>query len=174
MKRIVGENMDKIKLTIPSQEMKPAVMDFLREFLDNGEKEIPGSRDLPKHDSYISWLGSLNAMDPSSIPSITYFAFRQPENKLVGVVDIRHYLTEDAMHEGHISFSIRPLERKRGAGTELLRLALDRARELGVIEVVIACRKDNKQAKKVIRRSGLEKFEPDNPKAEFSYYRRDL
>ncbi|MDR1639624.1 MAG: GNAT family N-acetyltransferase [Clostridiales bacterium] len=166
--------MDKIKLTLPSQEMKPAVLAFRDEFKAKGEDSIPGSRDLMAHESFLSWIGTLNAKSDASVPSITYLAFRQPENTLVGIVDIRHFITEETLHEGHITFSIRPSERKKGVGTEVLRLALVRARELGAIEAVIACSKGNKPAKRVIKKNGLERYEPENAISGISYYRIDL
>ena len=41
---------------------------------------------------------------------------------IVGIIDIRHYLTEKYFYSGHIGYSIDPSLRCKGYGTEILQL----------------------------------------------------
>jgi predicted acetyltransferase len=54
---------------------------------------------------------------------------------------------------------VRPSQRRNGYGTEIFRLAIDRARELGIIEVIVSCEKDNIAAQRVIRKNKLVKLD---------------
>ncbi|MFC6617735.1 GNAT family N-acetyltransferase [Deinococcus radiophilus] len=73
----------------------------------------------------------------------------------LGRVSIRHSLT-DSLREygGHIGYEIRPSARRRGYGTLILRLALERARELGIGPVLITCDVDNFGSRGVIEANG--------------------
>ena len=58
-------------------------------------------------------------------------------------------------HEGgHIGYDVRPSERGKGCGTRLLRLTLQKARELGLDDVLITADEANAASWKVIERNG--------------------
>jgi predicted acetyltransferase len=58
-------------------------------------------------------------------------------------------------HEGgHIGYDVRPSERGKGCGTRLLRLTLQKARELGLDDVLITADEGNAASWKVIERNG--------------------
>jgi predicted acetyltransferase len=153
--------MEKIRLIKPSLEMKKSAMAFRQEFFHHGENEINGSCEFDRWEDYAGWLEHLRRVsedrEEGRLPSSTYFAFRQPDNAIVGIVDVRHFLTKERYQNGHIGYSVRPGERKKGYGTEILRLALEKAHELGIMEVYVSCDKNNAASLKVIRRNGLEK-----------------
>ena len=142
--------MEKIKFILPSSEMKPAAAAFHQAFTDCGEEQIAGILSLDTFDNFTDWLDTLR-LDPST----TYFVFRLSDNRLIGIVNIQHRLSK----YGHISCSVRPDERNKGYGAEILRLALDRAREFGVIDAEVVCPAHNAAARKIIRRNGLEKLD---------------
>lgn len=149
----------KIKLITPSSEMKPPAMAFRQAFLTAGESKINGSCGLHHFERYEDWLEQLEASAqggiPGRVPSTTFFAVLQPRNLIVGVTDIRHYLTEESVHNGHIGYAVRPEERRKGYGSGILRLALIKAYELGVIEAVVCCDKNNRASRRVIEKNGL-------------------
>ncbi|MCL2352421.1 MAG: GNAT family N-acetyltransferase [Firmicutes bacterium] len=151
----------KIRLIAPSPEMRPQIEEFIAEFRANGEEWIHGSRGITRYADFAEWLNVTKELSDGWLPSSTFFAVTLPgggaAGKIVGVTDIRHYLTDETYRHGHIGYSVRPSERKKGYGTEMLRLALQKAYEFGILEAAVSCGKDNLASRKVIRRNGLQK-----------------
>jgi predicted acetyltransferase len=146
---------EKIKLIAPSKEMRNRVMDFRTAFLQRGEK-IHGGWSLEHQvESFDEWLAGLRDTPEGFVPSTTYMAVRLSDNAVVGIVNIRHYLTDAIYHNGHIGYSVHPAERRKGYGSEILRLALIKAEQLGIMETVVTCNYDNRISKRVIEKNGL-------------------
>ena len=62
------------------------------------------------------------------------------DDKFIGRLSLRHELNEYLLKMGgHIGYEIRPSKRRQGYGTEILRLGLEKARELGLLKVYIFC-----------------------------------
>ena len=66
---------------------------------------------------------------------------------------------------GHIGYSIRPSQRRKGYARETLRLTLDKCREAGEARVLITCDKDNIPSARTIPANGgvLENEVVDEP-----------
>ena len=149
---------EKIKLILPSLEMKNRAMDFRSEFIERGEK-IHGSCGMHHYGDFTQWLNIVRQTavnPPEGHPhSTTYFGIRVTDNSIVGVINIRHYLREEWYHNGHIGYSVRPSERNRGYASEMLRQALIKAEQAGIMETVVTCNRDNRASRKVIENNGL-------------------
>jgi predicted acetyltransferase len=145
---------EKIKLIAPSQEMRNRVMAYRTVFIERGEK-IHGGAGLARYESFDEWLDSLRNIPKGWVPSNTYMAVRLSDNTVVGIVNIRHYLTDAIYHNGHIGYSVHPSERNKGYGKEILRLALIKAEQLGIMETVVTCNSDNRASRHVIEKNGL-------------------
>jgi predicted acetyltransferase len=149
-----------LKLVFPDEKMELDVTEFKKEFFDCGERIINGSFKLDYLDSYDKWLKiirdnlSIETVNPEWVVSSTFFAARISDNKIVGIVNLRHYLNDFYKDLGHIGYSVRPSERKKGYATEILRQILDYAREQGLSEVYITCKKDNEASRKTIIKNG--------------------
>ena len=76
---------------------------------------------------------------------------------MVGAVNIRHDLNDYLLkYGGHIGDGIRPSERRKGYATEMIRLALEECRKLGLTRVLVTCDKNNiGSAKSIIRNGGI-------------------
>lgn len=80
---------------------------------------------------------------------ITFGVF--DDEKLVGGFVLRHTLKGALInHGGNIGYLVRPSERKKGYGKALLKLALEKAKDIGLKKVLITCRNDNIGSIKVI------------------------
>lgn len=110
--------------------------------------------DYHDFDYYLAHLDRRDAAD-GLVPSSVFFLLDEERDRLLGAADIRHYLNEDLLlGGGHIGDGIRPSERRKGYGTELLRLALAECRSLGIDRVLVTCSKDNVGSAKAIQRNG--------------------
>ena len=89
------------------------------------------------------------------MPCTQYIYVRACDGKIVGMIQIRHYLNEMLeKYAGHIGYSVCPSERRRGYATRMLSAALDKCREMGLRRVMISCRPDNEASRRTILRNG--------------------
>lgn len=86
----------------------------------------------------------------------TFFAVRRSDDKILGMIDVRHELTIPFLQEygGHIGYSVRPTERRKGYATRMLKLALSYCRSIGISVVRLGCYTDNKASVCTIERCG--------------------
>ena len=112
--------------------------------------------DYHDFDHYLENLDIKTASD-GIVPGSVFFLLDTERNRLLGAVNIRHYLNESLLQEGgHIGDGIRPSERRKGYATEMVRLALLECKKLGIRRVLMTCEKDNiGSAKSIIRNGGV-------------------
>lgn len=121
-----------------------------------------GCSNLRRCENAAEWLSGIERLsDPNTCPkgyvvSDTYLAVREPDNRLVGVIDLRHSIDSAALSEwaGHIGYSVRPSDRRRGYAKEMLRLNLLNCRELGLKRVLLCCDEDNIASERTILANG--------------------
>ena len=83
----------------------------------------------------------------------THYLLVDEYNRVYGCSTIRHHLKEDSIYtDGNISYLIRPRERKKGYGTLQLKWLLDKARNLGLDEVLAICDENNIGSRKIIEK----------------------
>ncbi|MBQ1266627.1 MAG: GNAT family N-acetyltransferase [Proteobacteria bacterium] len=101
-------------------------------------------------DYYLEHLAVKEPMN-GLVPESVFFLLDDERDRLLGAVAIRHYLNEYLLKEGgHIGDGIRPSERGKGHATEMIRLALDECRKLGIDRVLMVCDRDNPASAKTI------------------------
>ena len=87
------------------------------------------------------------------VRSNTYFLF--VADRLVASSSLRHELNDGlAVYGGHIGYAVRPSERRKGYGSLILRLTLEKARALGLEKVFLTCDADNAASRKIIEKNG--------------------
>lgn len=93
----------------------------------------------------------------NKVPDSVFFLLDEERDRLLGAVNIRHYLNESLLKEiGHIGDGIRPSERRKGYATEMIRLALIECKKLGIERVLMICDKENiGSAKSIIKNGGV-------------------
>jgi predicted acetyltransferase len=93
-------------------------------------------------------------LPPGHVSGHVYWLVRAGTD-IVGTSRLRHSLTP-ALEDigGHIGYDIRPSARRRGYGTWLLALTLERARALGLDHVLLTCDTDNVGSVRIIERNG--------------------
>ncbi|HNX15829.1 MAG TPA: GNAT family N-acetyltransferase [Bacilli bacterium] len=140
-------------------------MKYIKEHIDNNSR-VNGTGKLntflKEGLSYEEWLEySKQCVDKAyaelnnTIPCNTFFTIRESDNKIVGMVNVRHCLIEEiSKYAGHIGYDIRPLERGKGYAKIQLYLALQEAKKLGLKKVMITCDQTNVPSERTIRALG--------------------
>jgi len=73
----------------------------------------------------------------------------------VGEIAIRPELNQFWYnHSGHIGYKIRPSERRKGYGKIMLKLALEKCKDMGINEPLLQCSKQNIASQKTIEGNG--------------------
>jgi len=150
-----------IKLELPTAGREQDALGYRDEFREH-DSELNGDGGLGKAEDYgnwvqekLDWHKGLNVPE-KFVPSSTYFAVRGSDDRVVGMIDLRHRLNEylTKSWNGHIGYSVRPTERKKGYATEMLRLALEECVGRGISPVIVGCDADNIGSKKTILKHG--------------------
>ena len=163
-----------ITLKRPIKEYEEEAISFKQEFFDNGETTINGSELLDHTDSYDEWLKSVtdntssDTVNPSWVVTDTFFAFDE-NNRIVGIIDFRHELNDYLKDFGNCGYSVRPSERRKGYATEMLKLVLEHARQIGMDKFQLSVERSNEASVKTITKNGGKyerSFEFENEKAD--------
>lgn len=112
--------------------------------------------DYHDFDTYLERL-ELKTATEDKVPDSVFFLLDEERDRLLGAVNIRHYLNDALLREGgHIGDGIRPSERRKGYATELVRLALEECRKLGIHRVLMTCDRDNVgSARSIVKNGGV-------------------
>ena len=148
--------MDKIILVKPDLSYADEIIKYKEESLAESPI-INGSAGLDRFSSIEIWFEELkkrsceDTVPKGLVPSSTYLAVREKDNYIVGMIDIRHYLNEYLTQAGgHIGYGVRKTERNKGYAKQMLKLALEKCKELKIKRVLITCDEDNIASEKVI------------------------
>ena len=156
--------MEKIILIKPNLSYGDEIIKYKEESLKENPL-INGAAGLDNFSSIEDWLEELKKRSSEAtvpeglVPSSTYLGVREKDNYIVGMIDIRHYLNEYLTQVGgNIGYSVRKTERNKGYAKQMLKLALEKCKELKIKKVLITCDEDNIASEKVIL-SANAKFE---------------
>ena len=148
--------MEKIILVKPDLSYADEIIKYKEESLAESPI-INGSAGLDRLSSIEIWLQELkkrsceDTVPKGLVPSSTYLAVREKDNYIVGMIDIRHYLNEYLTQAGgYIGYGVRKTERNKGYAKQMLKLALEKCKELKIKKVLITCDEDNIASEKVI------------------------
>ena len=148
-----------LHLREPEERDREQVMAYRSEFLAL-DSRLDGTSALADYEDFGAWLAhtrqmhSEDTVPPGWVPGTVYLALDEQE-RLIGMVDIRHLLNDRLLqYAGHIGYSVRPSQRKRGCATEILRLALEQCRARGIERVRISCDRYNAASARVILANG--------------------
>ena len=148
---------ESIRLLEPTQEFRNEFLTMLDELHQTGE--TLSSAELARTDfgAYVCHLHEqLHGRDlPAGYVPVSTFWLVKGNQIILGESQLRHSLTPALeTYWGHIGYRIRPSQRRKGYGTLILKLTLDKARELGIQRVRVTADTDNIASTRIIERNG--------------------
>jgi len=152
---MVPENLQLIE---PTAAFREEYESYCREFGDG--KEIPGNAGMATSSDFAEAVarcldhGRGVNLPEGWVPAHTFWLVRNRQT-LVGMINLRHALTPFLESEGgHIGYSVRPTEQRKGYATRMLARTLEKARQFGLRKVLITCDKRNTASARVIQKCG--------------------
>ena len=152
-----------LKLIKLTKEYEQALGEMIDEWKKDQEENKTNTspyaifkNDYHDFDYYLGHLELKEAAD-GKVPDSVYFLLDDEKNRLLGAVNIRHYLNDYLLkYGGHIGDGIRPSERRKGYATKIIALALEECKKLGIKRVLLVCDKTNiGSAKSIINNGGV-------------------
>ncbi len=144
----------------PTEKYISQYEDYRREFLEYGGS-MDGAGGLRRLESGRAWLDEVELFSrPETVPegkvlSTQFILVRGSDDRLLGMLQLRRELNEYlAKYAGHIGYSVRPSERRKGYAKRMLAMALDEARALGLERVMISCFVENEASRRTILANG--------------------
>lgn len=135
---------------------KTIMDEFALEHKQNGEIYMAGDCSLILRNGYqqindfYKWYKLINNLDlekklkKGQVGCSCFLVLNKENDKLIGIFDIRHSLNyPNGEVYGHIGVDIRPSERGKGLYKEILKLAVEKAKEFKIKPIVISCEYDN-------------------------------
>ncbi len=169
-------NVEGTKVVEPTIDLKLEFQSLAKEYLDflsqkaaefsgscGTSQNQPSARPYPYQEAIDDFPAFLRKSDnlsrgielPEGMVPMTTFWLVRKDNKILGHSHLRHWLTPALEKEGgHIGYSIRPSERRKGYGTLILALTLKKAFERGITRVLVTCDTDNIPSAKIIQKNG--------------------
>ncbi|WP_159560180.1 GNAT family N-acetyltransferase [Streptococcus halichoeri] len=144
-----------MKLRRPKSSDQAAVMEMMAEFQAFQSPHDGGFWDLTDFD-YQAWLEQNQlreaglSLRADQVPSIQLVAFNQ-QGRALGFLSLRLALNAALRQKGgHIGYSVRPLERRKGYATAMLAQGVSLARQKNITRVLVTCSRTNLASRKVI------------------------
>ena len=145
--------------------------EMMKEWCDSNTQIAPWFLDKPfntieEFADFIQMLDQteLGNQDKKFCSATSYFVIDE-NDRLIGAASLRHYLTVEGFNTwGHIGYGVRPSERRKGYGTEILRLTLEEAKKKKIYKVLMGAHKSNLGSCKVIENcNGILENEVNDP-----------
>jgi len=152
--------MSKFMLIKPTEAYAEKIAAFREEFLEAGSS-MDGCSTLRRTEDphvFIQCCAAdcdIKTVPEGRIPATLFLFVRKADDAILGMIQVRHYFNEYLeKYAGHIGYSIRPRERRKGYAKQMLRMTLPFCKELGIQKVLISCIDGNIGSEKTILANG--------------------
>ena len=168
---------DDLMLVKLTPEYLSQIWEYKAEFLENGDS-MDGTGPLRKSETPEEYYGRVQSyLSEETLPeglvlATQFLCVRKSDNRLVGMLQARHYLNDYLRQfAGHIGYSVRPSERRKGYAVWMLHNVLPFFKSIGVDSVMVTCNDYNEGSRRTILKNGgvyegTAYYEPDNENLE--------
>ncbi len=147
-------NSSNARLIEPDEKMTTEFLAMAKEYEATGSDRYKSA--LENYSVYLEQVSNYARgikLNTDRVPESEFWLV--DSGKIVARSKLRHRLNRALEHEGgHIGYDVRPSERRKGYGTLLLELTLEKAGELGLDKVLLTCDTDNIASVKIIEKNG--------------------
>ena len=151
--------MEELMLLQPDETMLDEINAYRQAMLD-ADSSMDGAGPLRQLEAK-DWLCATRSLlveetcPPQWVPATQFVCVRAADRRIVGMIQVRHrfndYLAE---YGGHIGYSVRPDERRKGYAKWMLAHVLPEARKIGLDRVLVTCDDDNEGSRRTIEANG--------------------
>ena len=153
-----------MELIEPSIQYKHSFIEAVKEFQADDDYTHRSKRyrdlsvpDLEKDfDSFVATIRSHTKgknLPEGFVPESEFWLI--DDSEFIGRASVRHELVGRLkLIGGHIGIDVRPSKRKKGYGNTMFKLALEKAKELGLKRVLVTCDERNVASRKIIEKNG--------------------
>ncbi len=152
---------DELLFVEPSMAFAKEIAAYRQEMLDadssfDGCYSMKRMQDIKEYvDHCIDWANPGREADEYGAWGNVILVIRKSDMKMVGCMQVHNVLTERMKnYTGHVGYSVRPSERRKGYATRMLAKALDFLSSFGFEEVYVSCLPENEASKKTILANG--------------------
>lgn len=152
---------ENVILVKPDVSYAEEVRSYREEMLLAGSS-MDGTGSLRRIEEPLEWIEQSRRMEhkenvPENKVPATQFVLTDPvTGRIYGMLQVRHELNEYLQKfAGHIGYSVRPTERRKGYATKMLKQALKYCKEeLGLSRVLVSCLVENEASRRTILACG--------------------
>lgn len=146
-----------IKLTEPNEKYLKSYIEAYNEY-ENNHVTTYAFDDARSYDIFVKYDNYKNEcnLQPNRVGADYLWLVDDNKDFFIGEISIRHNLTDSLLrYGGHIGYGIRYSEWNKGYGTSMLKLALEKAKEMGISKVLITCDDNNPASAKVMEKNDM-------------------
>lgn len=147
-------------LVEPCEEYAEQIAEYKQAFLD-ADSSMDGCGPLRRCEDPLTYISecrkytSLETLPEGWVLTTQFFYIRKSDNRLVGMIQVRHYFNDWlSKFGGHIGYSIKPCERRKGYATSMLRAILPYCKDFDLDKILITCIDGNIGSEKAILNNG--------------------
>ena len=150
----------------PSMDFAEEIAAYRQEMLDanssfDGCFSLKRMPDIQEYVDYcLGWANPRREADEHGAWGTVLLVIRKSDRKMVGCMQVHNVLTERMQkYTGHVGYSVRPSERRKGYAKRMLAKALDFLSSFGFEEINVSCLPDNEASRRTMLSNGGEYIE---------------